>query len=129
MPCSLSRLACRHTWFDRELSVAGRVLLRVPGLDGTPDTFEHRVLRVEQPILRIPNLAIHLRTAEEKDAFKVNKHGYKLMRAFLQHFGAIDDALRVDGVPLPTTTDATTRVADTAPSMVAEEDPSGDSIV
>jgi aspartyl aminopeptidase len=40
-----------HTWFDRDLGVSGRVVVR----DGS----DHLV-RIDEPILRVPNLAIHL---------------------------------------------------------------------
>ncbi|KAF1796123.1 peptidase M18 [Mucor lusitanicus] len=54
-----------HTWFDRDLSVAGRVLVEQE--DGT---FKHTLVKVDRPILRIPTLAIHLdRTANDKFAF------------------------------------------------------------
>ncbi|PNY29593.1 Aspartyl aminopeptidase [Tolypocladium capitatum] len=43
-----------HSWFDRDLSIAGRVLVR----DG--DTFVQRLIKVDKPLLRIPTLAIHL---------------------------------------------------------------------
>ena len=53
-----------HTWFDRDLSVAGRVLVaRKSGNlseDEEAETFEHRLVKIERPILRIPTLAIHL---------------------------------------------------------------------
>ncbi|OBZ83968.1 Aspartyl aminopeptidase [Choanephora cucurbitarum] len=56
-----------HTWFDRDLSVAGRVLVEQE--DGT---FKHTLVKVNRPILRIPTLAIHLdRTAN--DGFTFNK--------------------------------------------------------
>lgn len=43
------------TWFDRDLGVAGRVLVR--GDDGTT---QHALVRIDRPICRIPMLAIHL---------------------------------------------------------------------
>ncbi|KAG1157110.1 hypothetical protein G6F37_007004 [Rhizopus arrhizus] len=57
----------KHSWFDRDLGVAGRVL--VEQVDGT---FKHTLVKVDRPILRIPTLAIHLdRTAN--DGFTFNK--------------------------------------------------------
>lgn len=58
-----------HTWFDRDLSVAGRVVLA--NKDRTE--FVTRLVRVNRPILRVPTLAIHLQTADECKAFCVNK--------------------------------------------------------
>ena len=44
-----------HTWFDRDLSVAGRVIVR--GSDGS---FMHKLVKIKRPLLRVPTLAIHL---------------------------------------------------------------------
>jgi aspartyl aminopeptidase len=54
-----------HSWFDRDLSVAGRVLVN----DGKGG-FEQRLVKVDKPVLRIPTLAIHLDRAPE---FSPNK--------------------------------------------------------
>ena len=47
--------AILSTWFDRPLSLAGRVLLR----SNDPLHPTTRLVRIERPILTIPNLAIH----------------------------------------------------------------------
>jgi aspartyl aminopeptidase len=43
-----------NSWLDRDLGLAGRVVVR------TPDGPQVRLLRVDRPILRVPQLAIHL---------------------------------------------------------------------
>ncbi|PWA99151.1 zn-dependent exopeptidase [Artemisia annua] len=56
-----------HTWFDRDLSVAGRVIVRSG--DGS---FLHKLVKVKRPLLRVPTLAIHLDRNVNKDGFKPN---------------------------------------------------------
>jgi aspartyl aminopeptidase len=60
-----------HTWFDRDLSIAGRVILRRSG-----GVLEHRLLKIDRSILRIPNLCIHLQSGAEREAFAVNKENH-----------------------------------------------------
>jgi aspartyl aminopeptidase len=51
--------AILRTWFDRDLGVAGRLALR----DGSV-----QLVRIDQPVLRVPHLAIHLdREAKDRD--------------------------------------------------------------
>ncbi|KAI4868480.1 peptidase [Hypoxylon rubiginosum] len=54
-----------HSWFDRDLSIAGRVLVR----DGKGN-FTQKLVKVDRPIIRIPTLAIHLDRSTE---FNPNK--------------------------------------------------------
>jgi aspartyl aminopeptidase len=47
-----------HTWFDRDLTVAGRVIVKEEK-DGLV-SYSHRLVRIEEPIMRVPTIAIHL---------------------------------------------------------------------
>jgi len=61
-----------YTWFDRDLTVAGRVLVKVG------DKFESRLVKIEKPLLRIPTLAIHLDRSVNTDGFKYNTQTHLL---------------------------------------------------
>ncbi|KAL6768469.1 Aspartyl aminopeptidase [Auxenochlorella protothecoides] len=58
----------QHTWFDRDLSVAGRVLIRTE-----EGSMQHKLVKVPEPILRIPMLAIHLQRDINSTGFNPNK--------------------------------------------------------
>lgn len=56
-----------NSWLDRDLGLSGRVAVTVD------DRVETRLLRVDRPVLRVPQLAIHLDR-------EVTSHGLKLDR-------------------------------------------------
>jgi len=55
------------TFADRDLSLAGRVVLR------TAAGQETRLLRFERPLVRLPNLAIHMNREVNEQGLKLNK--------------------------------------------------------
>jgi aspartyl aminopeptidase len=55
------------TFTDRDLSLAGRVAVRVAG------GLETRLVRFEQPLVRLPNLAIHMNREVNEQGLKLNK--------------------------------------------------------
>lgn len=61
-----------HTWFDRDLSISGRVILKEPD----SMAIQQRLVNLEDPIARISTLAIHLQSAEERKGFAVNKENH-----------------------------------------------------
>jgi aspartyl aminopeptidase len=57
-----------HTWFDRDLSIAGRAMVK----DGKGN-YVQKLIKVDRPILRIPTLAIHLDRSTNFDPNKENE--------------------------------------------------------
>jgi aspartyl aminopeptidase len=55
------------TFADRDLSLAGRVCVRAAG------GIAERRVRFERPLLRLPNLAIHMNRSVNEDGLKLNK--------------------------------------------------------
>ena len=53
-----------NSWLDRDLGVSGRLSVR------TGTTIDHRLIRVDEPILRVPQLAIHL--AEDRKSVSLD---------------------------------------------------------
>ena len=43
-----------NSWLDRDLGISGRLSVRVG------NTIDHRLVRIDEPILRVPQMAIHL---------------------------------------------------------------------
>jgi len=55
------------TFTDRDLSLAGRVNIR------TADGFESRLIKFDKPLVRLPNLAIHMNREVNEQGLKLNK--------------------------------------------------------
>ncbi len=55
-----------NSWLDRDLGLAGRVVVR------TPDGPQVRLVRVHRPVLRVPQLAIHLDHTIREDGLKLD---------------------------------------------------------
>ncbi|MGB2919963.1 MAG: M18 family aminopeptidase, partial [Mycobacterium sp.] len=53
-----------NSWLDRDLGISGRLSVR------TGDTVAHQLIKIDEPILRVPQLAIHL--AEDRKAVELN---------------------------------------------------------
>ena len=95
-----------YTWFDRDLGVAGRVLVRRGG-NGVESKLSHELVKVDRPVMRIPSLAIHL-DRSLNDGFKVN---------FQSHMApviadAVETALGSGSTPAATATDTTAAAPD-----------------
>ena len=56
--------ALLNSWLDRDLGLSGRVVLRSGG--------EPRLVRVDRPLMRVPQLAIHLDRDVNRDGLRLN---------------------------------------------------------
>lgn len=64
--------ALLSSWLDRDLSLAGRVLLR------TKDGIKTRLVHMDHPLLRIPQLAIHLDREVNERGLVLNKQEHMI---------------------------------------------------
>lgn len=58
-----------NSWLDRDLGLSGRVLVADPGV---PGGLAQHLVRVDEPVLRIPQLAVHLDRAVNTEGLKLN---------------------------------------------------------
>ncbi|MCW2685159.1 MAG: aminopeptidase 2 [Mycobacterium sp.] len=77
-----------NSWLDRDLGISGRLSVRAGGLGAPParggersdsgistgDTIDHRLIRIDTPILRVPQLAIHLADDRKAVALDPQRH-------------------------------------------------------
>ena len=65
-----------NSWLDRDLGLSGRVIVR-SGAGGTtgshPGATEERLIKVDQPLARVPQLAIHLDRGVNDDGLVLDK--------------------------------------------------------
>jgi aspartyl aminopeptidase len=62
-----------HTWFDRDLGISGRVLVR-----GDNGMVSQKLVKLNKPVARVSTLCIHLQSAEERASFQVNKENHMI---------------------------------------------------
>jgi aspartyl aminopeptidase len=75
-----------HTWLDRDLSLAGRVV--VAGPDGQP--VSHLLDFGRTPLLRVSSLAIHLNRQVNTDGLKLNPQQHLAPMWALESSGPVD---------------------------------------
>src|SRR5258705_6151546 len=90
-----------NSWLDRDLGISGRLSVRVG------NTIDHRLVCIDEPILRVPQLAIHLAEDRKSVSLDPQRHVNAVWgvgsrpRSFLgyiaEHAGVDDDdILRAD---------------------------------
>ena len=62
--------ALLNSWLDRDLGLAGRVAVR------SPDGVEHRLFRSDSPVLRVPQLAIHLDRGLSEQGLRLDRQAH-----------------------------------------------------
>ena len=89
-----------HSWFDRDLSIAGRVIVA----SNNTDSFTSKLVKIDRPLLRIPTLAIHLdRTANENFKFNTETEFTPILGQLSSQFNA---KKKKDHAPIGVTDDS-----------------------
>jgi len=76
-----------HTWLDRDLSLAGRVSFVTEG------ELQTLLVDFERPLLRIPNLAIHLQRRIKQEGLKLNAQQHLAPLTGLEDAPSLPDLL------------------------------------
>jgi aspartyl aminopeptidase len=79
-----------QTWFDRDLSVAGKIIFR----DSESKKLGTKLLRIDYPIMRIPHLAIHLST--DRNKFEWNNETHLKSILSTTFFDGKEDGVKTD---------------------------------
>lgn len=70
-----------HTWLDRDLSIAGRVVVRRDG------RLEPVLVRIDRPVCRVASLAIHLNRNVNDEGLKLNAQSHLAPHLALESAG------------------------------------------
>lgn len=73
--------ALQYTWLDRDLGLAGRVMLK----GERAGALEHRLVRIDRPLLRVASLAIHLDREVNKKGLNLNEQNHLPPQLGLAH--------------------------------------------
>ncbi len=89
-----------HTWLDRDLSIAGKVIYYNEKKELTC-----KVIKCNEPIFFIPNCPPHLQNADERSALKINKESHlkPLIATVLYNNGLAGEEKKNDEVKLGNT--------------------------
>jgi aspartyl aminopeptidase len=84
-----------NSWLDRDLGISGRLSIRVG------NTIDHRLVRIDEPILRVPQLAIHLAEDRKSVSLDPQRHvnavwgvgsGPRSFLGYVAEHAGVDDA-------------------------------------
>ncbi|SBS72328.1 putative M18 family aminopeptidase 2 [uncultured Mycobacterium sp.] len=104
-----------NSWLDRDLGISGRLSFRDPDAVGG---VSHRLVRIDEPILRVPQLAIHL--AEDRAAVKLDpqRHVNAVWGLGAEPRAFLDYAAEWAGVPAADLLSADLMTHDLTPSTL-----------